>query len=121
MGNSYHSLGGSCGKQKQLQKWKESIHATWKLTVNVTEVNSQLLRKRKRDELKLKDETSKRRKVENENRELKSTVKKQAKKIAGLQSKTSTVCRRPSKPWSKYSRQQKYNIKRRYLRMFAVL
>ena len=62
-------------------------------------MNSQLLHKRKRGELKLKDKISKRRKVENENRELKSTVKKQAKKTAGLQSKASTVCRQSSKPW----------------------
>ena len=43
MENLYHSLGGTCGKEKQLQKSKVGIHATWKLTVNATEVNSQLL------------------------------------------------------------------------------
>ena len=47
MENFYHSLGGTCGKEKQLQKWKEGIHATWKLIVNATEVNSQLLCKGK--------------------------------------------------------------------------
>ena len=46
MGNSYHSLGGTCGRAKQLQKWKEGIHSTWKLTISGTEVNSQLLQKR---------------------------------------------------------------------------
>lgn len=103
MGNSYHSLGGTCGRAKQLQKWKEGIHSTWKLTISGTEVNSQLLQKRKSDELKLKDETSKRQKLEKENDELKSTVKSQAKKIAGLQSGTSTVYRQASKSWSEYS------------------
>ena len=75
MGNSYHSLIGSCGRVKQLQKWKEGINSTWYLTINTTEVNSQLLQKRKSDKLKLKDEISKRQKLEKENKELKSTVK----------------------------------------------
>ena len=48
MENLYHSLGGTCGKEKQLQKWKEGIYATWKLTVIATEVNSLLLRKGKK-------------------------------------------------------------------------
>ena len=82
MGNSYHSLTGSCGRVKQLQKWKEGINSTWHLTINSTEVNSQLLQKRKSDELKLKDEISKRQKLEKENKELKGTVKIQANWIA---------------------------------------
>ena len=108
MGNSYHNLGGSYGRVKQLQKWKEGIHSTWQLTVSSTEVNSQLLQKRKSDELKLKDEISKRQKLEKENKKLKGTVKIQAKKIADLQSGTSTVYRQASKLWSDYSRQQRY-------------
>ena len=115
MGSSYDSLGGTA-RAKQLRNWKEGIHSTWKLTINGTEVSSQLLRKRKSDELKLKDETSKRQKLEKENKGLKKSVKAQAKKIAGLQSGTSTVYRQASKSWSEYSRQQKYNIKKKLAR-----
>ena len=59
------------------------------------------------------EESVKRQKqLEIENKDLRKTVRKQAKTIVGLKSETSTVYRIPSKGWSEYSRQQKYNIKK---------
>ena len=119
-GNSYHSLGGSYGKQKLLNKWKNGNQSTWKFTVNASEVNSQLLKKRKSDAIKLENEVCKRQKFESENKGLKKVVKKQAKKIASLQSGTSTSYRQSSKSWSEYSQQQKYNIKKKLAKKVAT-
>lgn len=48
-----------------------------------------------------------------ENKDIRKTVRKQAKMIVGLKSGTSMVYRRPSKGWSELSRQQRYNIKKK--------
>ena len=45
-------------KKSSYRNGKKVFTPHGKLTVNTTEVNSQLIRKRKRDELKFKDETS---------------------------------------------------------------
>ena len=71
------------------------------------------MRKRQNAEANLAEESIKLQKqLETENKDLRKTVCKQAKMIVGLKSGTSTVYRRPSKGWSEYSRQQRYNIKK---------
>ena len=107
MGKLLSKLGGT-KRALQLQQWKDS---TWNLCVSDAEIKTQVL-KRQNAEVQLNEESSKRQKLEVENKKLKNTVQKQAEEIAGLRSGTSTVYRRASKSWSKYSRQQKYNIKK---------
>ena len=78
-----------------------------------TEITAQLLRKRRNAEADLTEESVKcQKQLETENKDLRKTVRKQAKTIVGLKSGNSTVYRHPSKGWSEYSRQQRYNIKK---------
>ena len=74
------------------------------MTINETEVKGQLLRKRCVTEEKLQDETTKRRKLQNEVEALDKKVQKQAKEIADLKSGTVTL-RCSQKSWSDCSRQ----------------
>ena len=110
MGKSISKKGGNT-KQQQLDSWKDGKNSTWYMTINETEVKAQLLRKRCKTEEKLKDETTKRRKLQSEIDTLEKKVRKQAKEIAALKSGTVTThC--SQKPWSSCSRQQQYNKKK---------
>ena len=112
MGKLFHKLGGT-KRKNQLERWTNGEESEWNFTVNSTEVTAQLLWKRRNAEADLTEESVKRQKqLETENKDLRKTVRKQAKTIVGLKSGTSTVYRRPSKGWSEYSRQQRYNIKK---------
>ena len=112
MGKLFHKLGGT--KQKnQLERWTNGEESVWNFTVSSTEITAQLLRKRRNAEADLTEESVKRQKqLETKNKGLRKTVRKQAKMIVGLKSGNSMVYRRPSKDWSEYSRQQRYNIKK---------
>lgn len=82
-------------------------------SVSSTEVTAQLLQKRQNAEADLTEESVKcQKQFETENKVLGKTVRKQAKTIVGLKSETSAVYR-PSKNCSEYSRQQRYNIKKK--------
>ena len=111
MGKLFHKLGRT--KQKnQLERWTNGEESVWNFTVSSTEITAQLLRKRRNAEADLTEESVKHQKqLETKNKGLRKTVRKQAKIIVGLKS-NSTVYRRPSKDWSEYSRQQRYNIKK---------
>ena len=65
MGKSISKKGGNM-KQQQLDSWKDGKNSTWYMTINETEVKAQLLRKRFKTEEKLKDETTKQRKLQSE-------------------------------------------------------
>ena len=67
-------------KQQQLDSWKDGENSTWYMTINETEVKAQLLRKRHKTEEKLKDETSKRKKLQNEVRKCITENSKEASK-----------------------------------------
>ena len=111
MAKAFYKLGGT-KRASQLEKWKDGDNSTWKLCISNTEVNAQLLKKRRNTEDCLKEHSLKRQKLEIENKELKNVVQKQAKEIAGLKSGTPVTYRQASKSWPEYSRQQKYNIKK---------
>ena len=104
MGRSYYSSKGSYGRQKLLEKWKKCPYSSWKFTYTSTQSRG------KRVALKLEEEVCKRQKLESECKQLTTTVKKQVKKIASLQTGTPVSYRQSSKC---YSRQQKYNIKQK--------
>ena len=111
MGKLISKKGGNT-KQQQLGSWKDGENSTWYMTINETEVKAQLLRKRHKTEEKLKDETSKRRKFQNEVDTLEKTVRKQAKEIAALKSGNTVTTHRSQKSWLSCSRQQQYNKKK---------
>ena len=111
MGKSISKKGGNRKKQ-QLDSWKDGENSTWKITINETEVKNQILRKRRATEEKLKDETSKRRKLQGEVHTLENKVKEQAKQIAVLKSGNEVTSHRSHKSWSDCSHQQQYNKKK---------
>ena len=88
MGRKISRLGGT-GRKEQLNKWKKS---TWPFTVNTFEYTRQMKRKLEQE---LNQQVAKRRKCEEEIKELKSIVKEQS--------------RQPIKPLSDCTRQQQHN------------
>ena len=76
MGRSFSKIGGTARKA-QLDCWKSGKDATWNMTINETEVKTQLLRKRRITEDKLTNETIKRQKLESQADNLEKTVEKQ--------------------------------------------
>ena len=82
------------------------------MTINETEGKAQLLRKRHKTEEKFKDDTGKRRKLQNEVDTLEKTVRKQAKEIEALKSGSTVTTHHSQKSWSSCSRQQQYNKKK---------
>ena len=112
MDKLFHKLGGT-KRKNLLERWTNGEESEWNFTVSSTEVTAQLLWKRQNAKADLTEESVKRQKqLETKNKDLRKTVCKQAKTIVGLKSGTSTVYRRPSKCWSEFSRQQRYNIKK---------
>ena len=99
----------------QLDTWKKGKQSTWNITINEVEVKHQLLRKRRITEDKLKNEMTKRRKLQSEVDALKTRaqVKKQAKEIAGVKYGNPTTQRNPKKLWSESSRQLKHKRKKK--------
>ena len=67
---------GGKGRNAQLDCWKTGKDATWNMTINETEVKTQMLRKRRITEDRLKDETAKRQKLESLVDSLRKTVQK---------------------------------------------
>ena len=65
MGKAVSKLGGP-RKVAQLDLWKKGKQSTWNITINETEVKAQLLRKRRITEDKLKNEITKRRKLQSD-------------------------------------------------------
>ena len=110
MGKLYSKLGGK-NRQKKLAQWKEGA-SVWNLVINESEVNQQLLKRKRNAETKLEEESIKRRKLEAEVGKLQKSSKQQSKVIARLRTGLSENSRKSSKPWSEYSRQQQYNRKR---------
>ena len=103
MGKHWSTL-GSKKRPQQLEDWKDS---TWNFSVDQVELNKQLISKKRKAEIQLDKEVTKRRKLESEVAVLKETNKQQAKVI--MKSKRSYT---NTKEWSKCSRQQKYNRKK---------
>ena len=112
MGKILSKLGGP-RKAAQLDTWKMGKQSTWNITINEVEVKGQLLRKRWITEDKLKNEMTKRRKLQSEVDALKTQVKKQAKEIAGVKYGNPTTQRNPKKSWSESSRQLKHKRKKK--------
>ena len=110
MGKLYSKLGGK-NRQKKLAQWKEGA-SVWNLVINESEVNQQLLKRKRNAETKLEEESIKRRKLEAEVGKLQKSSKQQSKVIARRRTGLSENSRKSSKPWSEYSRQQQYNRKR---------
>lgn len=111
MGKAVSKLGGP-RKAAQLDLWKGK-QSTWNITINETEVKAQLLRKRQITEDKLKNEITKRRKLQSEVDALRGEVKKQAKEIAGMKSGNPMPQRHPKKSWCESSRQAKHKKKKK--------
>ena len=111
-GKTLSKLGGP-RKAAQLDTWKKGKQSTWNITINEVEVKCQQLRKRRITEDKLKNEMSKRRKLQSEVDALKTQVKKQAKEIAGVKYGNPTTQRNPKKSWSESSRQLKHKRKKK--------
>ena len=83
MGRLISKTGGRARKA-QLDCWKTGKDATWNMTINETEVKTQLLRKRRITEDKLKNETIKRQKLESHINDLEKTVEKKRIQILNL-------------------------------------
>jgi hypothetical protein len=111
MGKLYSKLGGT-NRQKKLAQWKEGSASVWNLVIKESEVNRQLLKRKRNAETKLEEESIKRRKLEAEVGQLQKSSKQQAKVVARLRTGLSENSRRSSKPWSECSRQQQYNRKK---------
>ena len=83
------------------------------MAINETEVNTQLLRKRRITEDKLTNETNKRQKLESQVDNLEKTVEKQRIQILNLKLGNDSIPQRSQKPWSELTRQQQYHRKRK--------
>ena len=112
-------LGGT-KRQTVINQWKETV---WPFAVNVSELNEQLLRRKRQLENKLESEVAKRQKMETNSASLLKEVKQlrkvstdQARTIVSLKagrrenSRTSS-----SKNWSSYSRMQQSRKRKRLL------
>ena len=105
MGQKLFKL-GSKSRVLQLNHWKEGKGATWKFSVSDTEVNRQLLHRKRKAE-NLDEEISKRQKCEQEIEILQAKLQEQTK-ILGQSSHKKYV----RKPLSHCTRQQQYNRKK---------
>ena len=105
MGQKLFKL-GSKSRVLQLNHWKEGKGATWKFSVSDTEVNRQLLHRKRKAE-NLEEEISKRQKCEQEIEILQAKLQEQTK-ILGQSSHKKYV----RKPLSDCTRQQQYNRKK---------
>ena len=90
MGKCLSKLGGT-KRQKQIQSWKDGQDSIWSLTIDATEASHQMLKCNRQVEEQLRKEVSKCRKIELDNKMLRSEVamlnsvmKKQADKIVHL-------------------------------------
>ena len=83
------------------------------MTINETEVKTQMLRKRRITEDRLKDETAKKQKLENQVDSLQKTIQKQEVEILNLKVGNNSVPQRYHTPWSDISRQQQHHRKRK--------
>ena len=115
MGRLISKTGGRARKA-QLDCWKTGKDATWNMTINETEVKTQLLRKRRITEDKLKIETTKRQKLESHIDDLEKTVEKQRIQILNLKLGNDSVPQRTQKAWSDLTRQQQHRRKRKLVK-----
>ena len=106
MGKLFATL-GTKNRKLQIAKWRSS---NWQLTVGETEVNKQLLSRKRSLEDSLQSEIAKRRHLEQQVDELKEKVEQQAEVIMKKGPSRKAYLR---KPLEECSRQQQYNRKRR--------
>ncbi len=113
MGKALSKLGG-IQRKKLLARWKDGPDSTWKFEVLETEVNLQVLKRKRNAETQLNTELTKRRRLEKEVKKLEKTTKEQSKAIAQLRTGHSSNMRGLSlKSWPQCSRQQQYNRQQR--------
>lgn len=107
MGKFFATL-GTKNRKAQLLKWKEGPDAVWTFTVGESEINKQLLH-RKRSLEELHAETTKRRCLEAKVDKLQEKVKQQAQVIINTNVHRKAYLK---KPLADCSRQQKHNRKK---------
>ena len=112
MGKCFATL-GSKRREAQLLKWKEGPDAVWTFTVGESEINKQLLHRKRSMEEELHAETTKRRCLEVKVDKLQTKVKQQAQVIINT-----NVSRKKylKKPLADCSRQQQYNRKKKMIK-----
>ena len=117
MGKLLSKLGGT-KRRNQLEKWKDGEESIWSFTVGEVEVNRQLLKRKFQVEQQLKMETTKRRKLEIEARELRNMTKSQSKVMSQLLRNADCCSQKSrgssSKHWNSYSRQQRNSKRKAY-------
>ena len=119
MGQTLSKLGGT-KRQTVINQWKETV---WPFAVNVSELNEQLLLRKRQLENKLESEVAKRQKMETNSASLLKEVK-QLRKVSTNQARTIVSLKAgrsenshtsSSKNWSSYSRMQQSRKRKRLL------
>ncbi len=96
-----------------MARWKDGPDSTWKFEVLVTEVNLQVLKRKRNAETQLNTELTKIRRLEKVVKKLEKKTKEQSKAIVQLRTGHSSNMRGLSlKSWPQCSRQQQYNQQR---------
>ena len=113
MGKLFATL-GTKNRKLQIAKWRSS---NWQLTVGETEVNKQLLSRKRSLEDSLQSEIAKRRHLEQQVDELKEKVEQQAAVIMKKGPSRKAYLR---KPLEECSRQQQYNRKKEMTKAVSI-